>query len=479
MIFYLIIFSFVVLSSILLLKSIKLMNLITIIYSLTIIGFGILLLTTNSLPLFFFKNKYLFLDVLGVYEIIICGIVFFFSSVYAKGYVDSLINVKKLDPKNVKFFYFVFNLLLLNLVMVFTSNNLALLWIFAELSTVISAILIVILNTKDNIRAAIKYIFITSTGMLFSFIGLIFLFAACKQGLGIGTLNWDALLHGSKLLPPQLLTFSFILFFVGFAAKSGIVPFNTWLPPAHSKAPSDVSAILSGCILNIGIYAIVRFYALTIASNAVFFISNVILIFGVVTIAVAALSMLVRTNLKKLIAYSSIENMGFILVGIAVGNIFWVFYYVLAHSLAKALLFLSAGIINRQYETVQKDKLHDLFKFQPLATWGLIIGIIAVIGMPFFPLFTAKFFILKDLGNYSLYLLFVVLILLLLVASSFGYYFIALIQNTSNKNLNQFHAPLSMKLPIIFLITMLLILGVFMPGFLTQSLDKIVMGLAG
>ena len=146
---------------------------------------------------------------------------------------------------------------------------------------------------------------------------------------------------------------AFALIFIGFAAKSGIFPFHTWLPEAHAKAPSAVSAVLSGVLLNVGIYGIIRVFAIVHQTSAFAAVTPLLLLFGVLTIAIAAISMLPEKNLKKLIAFSSIENMGILLIGLAVATplaIFWVIFHIMAHAFTKASLFFSAGILHRQYQ---------------------------------------------------------------------------------------------------------------------------------
>jgi hydrogenase-4 component F len=461
-------------------KSPKSMNLYTILNAfagLVAVGYTLI---SEKLPIYFLSNNYLFIDTLSAYEILISSIIFLLAAIYARGYVDSLIKAGELNPRNTRAFYVSFNLLFVSVILVFCSNNLALFWIFAEITTLLSAVLIVFLNAKENIAAAIKYIFIASTAMLFSFVGIIFLFAISKYDLGTATLNWDLLLANAEQLSPGIFALSLILIFIGFASKSGIAPFHTWLPIAHSKAPSDVSAILSGSVINIGMYGIIRIYALAQHTSIQPLISTVFIFFGVLTVAIAALSMVVRTNVKKLIAFSSVENMGFILVGIGIGNgiaLFWVLFHTLAHALSKALLFFSSGIVHHQYNDTRIEFIHDLIKFQPLASWGLILGTASIIGMPLFPLFISKFFILFQLWGTSKIILAITLSLLLIVAASFVIFLINLFGRTKDKELPRYNAPLSMKAPIIVLVIVLIILGVFIPLGLKQVLDTIILQL--
>jgi len=461
---------------ILLSSSFKIINYITIFHSLFIILLSIYLFLKVQLPVTFLENNYILLDILSLYEIFITGVIFFFASVYAGGYIECLINDNELSKKNVKLFYLVYNALLFMMILVFSSNNLSLLWIFAEITTILSAILIVTLNAKDNILAAMKYVFITSTAMLFSFIGLIFLYSASNHAGSIGTLNWNELMLISQQIPPQLLIFSFVFIFIGFAAKSGIVPFHTWLPSVYAKSPSDVSVLLSGAIHNVGLYAIIRAYTLIAPTSMGNTASLIMLIFGILTIGVASLSMIVRTNLKKLIAFSSIETMGFMLIGIALGNIFWVLYFMLANALIKAVLFFSAGIIHRQYNSVRVGDINNIFKLQPLAAVGLIIGSIAIIGTPLFPIFMPKFYILASLIKISIISVVFVLLFLLIAVSGYVWLIIRLVTQ-QGKTKDRYFVYLSMKMPIIILIICLLILGVYFPQPLADTLNLITLQL--
>ena len=229
----------------------------------------------------------------------------------------------------------------------------------------------------------------------------------------------------------------------GLPRKAGIVPFHTWLPQAHAKAPSVISVLLSAVLLNIGIYGILRLYAVAHLTPAWHSVSLILIGFGALTIAVAALSMLPRGNVKKLIAFSSVEHMGFLLIGIGLGTplvLFWVLFHILAHALVKTQLFFSSGILHQQYHSNQFEDMKDMFTLQPLAAWGLITGSMAIIGVPFFPVFLSKLNILIQLGNFSLPLLFFILLCFLLVAAAFAAILIRTIPQTSDTKPERYRA---------------------------------------
>jgi hydrogenase-4 component F len=425
------------------------------------------------------------MDYFGLYEVLIASVIFTCAAVYAGGYVESLLSSGELEKGSLKLFYASWAMLLLVLALAFFCDNLALFWICAELTTILSAMLVAILSARENIDAAIKYIFIASASMLFSFVGLIFLFETSRTKLGTGTLNWTVLMQHAASFPPEMLVAAFSLVFIGFAAKSGIFPFHTWLPEAHAKAPSAVSALLSAVLLNVGMYGILRVYAIVHQTPAAATIAPFLGLFGFFTVAIAAFSMLPQKNLKKLIAFSSIENMGIILIGIAVSTplaIFWVLFHIMAHSLTKASLFFSAGILHRQYRsrlsTEALDDIRDVFRLQPLAAWGIVIGGLAITGMPLFPIFFSKLFILLSVGTVSLPALFILLSLLFIAGAALGYFVITAFSRTTAPgtplDIEPYKTPLTMKIPLIFLIGCIIFLGIVFTHGELSFLDRIV-----
>jgi len=448
---------------------------------------SLFLLLSGQVPTssFIIGNQYFFIDHLGIYEVMIAAVIFLLSAVYARGYVEGLIESRELGKGSLKLFYAAWAFLLLMVVLAFFSDNLALFWIFAELTTVVSAMLVAILYARDNIDAAIKYIFIASVAMLFSFVGLIFLFELSRSALGTGTLNWTVLIREAPAFSPGMMVAVFAFVFVGFAAKSGIFPFHTWLPEAHARAPSAVSAILSGVLLNVGIYGIIRIFAIVHRTPAVDAVAPLLILFGLFTVAIAAISMLPQKNLKKLVAFSSIENMGVLLVGLALATplaIFWTVFYVMAHSFTKASLFLSAGILHRQYHSTLSsdaaDEIRDVFSLQPLAAWGVIIGGLAIIGMPLFPIFLPKFFILTQLAQVSIPVLVLLLALLFVAAAALGYFVIANFpkryRETELDDVVVYKTPASMKAPVVILLVLIVILGTVFTAGEVSFFDQIV-----
>jgi hydrogenase-4 component F len=453
----------------------NLLNSLTLGHTVIYLVLTVLALMRLPLPVLAFHN-YLFMDHLAIYEVLIAETIFLLAAIYGRGYIKNLVERSEIKAEFLELFYGSFNLLMAVMVFSFFSNNLALFWILLELTTILSAVLIVMLSARANIIAALKYVFIASTAMLFSVIGLIILFATAKQTSGSGTLNWTELMGMAGSLQGSLFLFAFVFCFIGFASKAGIVPFHTWLPQAHAKAPSMVSAVLSAVLLNGGIYGVIRLYAIAHRNESWHTISVIMIVFGTLSIAIAGFSMLPRSNLKKLIGFSSIEHMGLVLIGTGLGTpvaLFWTLYHVLAHSLIKALLFLSAGILHNQYDSNRLEDMHAALKLQPLAAWGVILGGIAVIGLPPFPMFFSKLFILIQLGNFSLPLLILVLILLLIVAAALASLLIRTFTQPGANTLKPYDADWTMKLPILVLFVLIIGIVAYLSTGLSEVLNTI------
>ena len=460
-------------------KDNRFLNLFVIVQTTLFLAITTWVAAAVKLPLSFLQGEYFYVDPLALYEILITCLVFLLAAIYARGYVSSLVKAGEIDSSILRLFYAAFCLLELVTVLAFASNNLALLWIFAELSTLFSAVLIVTLKARENIIAALKYVFVASTAMLFSFIGIILLYAISRSVIPGGSLNWTALYAAASQMDPRLFFLAFVFLFLGFAAKAGVAPFHTWVPTAYVRAPSAV-AVVSGTVLNLGIYALIRFYAIGHASGAGPHLMVFLFVFGTFSIAVAAFAMLKRTNTKKIIAFSGVESAGFLLIALGLGSpvaLYWALFYTLGYSLVKSLLFFCAGIFHRQYQSNKYFAAKDAFKLQPLASWGLILGSAAAIGTPLFPVFLAKWNILGALAGKSVAMLITTLFLLLLAAIGLAHFFIRMFSQDKDGQIPLFRTPLSMKLPIVITLFILLVLGLYVPGWLNDTLGRIVTSL--
>ncbi|MBI5419281.1 MAG: hydrogenase 4 subunit F [Deltaproteobacteria bacterium] len=369
------------------------------------------LLAASSLPAAAW-GELLRLDELGLYFLFIVAGVHLVCSVYAYGYFRRETDGGHIGPSKVRMYYVWMNLFVLSMVVVVCAHHLALQWVAVEATTLFSAPLIYLHGDRKGMEAAWKYLLICSVGIAFAFLGIIFL----SRAAGDISLTYTALPAAGGRLDPRFLRFSFLFFLVGYGTKMGLAPMHTWLPDAHSQAPAPASAMLSGVLLNCALLAILRVAPAVPGSYA----SPLLILFGIVSIGVPALLVAVQRDIKRLLAFSSIENMGIIALGIGFGGAARpaALLHVLNHSLAKVLLFLVAGDLILRFDTQRISKIRGILRQTPLSGFLLFGGILAITGSPPFGAFWSEFGIL--VGGIAGGHLAVSLLYLVLLAVLFG-----------------------------------------------------------
>ncbi|MGA8246918.1 MAG: proton-conducting transporter membrane subunit [Nocardioides sp.] len=287
------------------------------------------------------------------------------------------------------------------------ADGLALLWIAIEITTVISALLVALDNTEGATEAAWKYVLIASCGLGIGLLATIVMYYAGSQELGSSyDLAFEPLIAHAAQLPDAPVRLAFVLAVVGFGTKVGLFPVHTWLPDAHAEAPTPVSALLSGSLLAVSFYAILRYYQVAHVTLGEDFVRGVLLLFGVASLALAALSMLEQTNLKRLLAYSSVEHMGILAIGVGFGTrlaLIGVFLHVLVHAAAKGNAFLGAGTIVHAFDTKELTGLRDVLTRLPWTGPAFFASIFALCALPPFGMFRSEFLIVVggiDIGHH-------------------------------------------------------------------------------
>jgi hydrogenase-4 component F len=276
-------------------------------------------------------------------------------------------------------------------------------WIMMEGTTLASALLVGFYNTEGAVEAGWKYLVVCTVGIAFALFGTIVLYlAAVQAGLSPdAALDWSSLMTAAPTaaLDSHLLKLAFVFIIVGYGTKIGFVPMHSWLPDAHAEAPTPISALLSAVLLNCAMYAVMRYDAIVSRAAGPAFSHTLLLSFGVLSMVVAGLLILVQRNLKRLMAYSSIEHMGIIAVGLGLGGplgLFGALLHTFNHSVAKALLFFSAGNIRRNMGTLRMDGIQGVSRAMPQTSAALVVGGLAIVGLPPFSLFVSEFAILSE-----------------------------------------------------------------------------------
>jgi hydrogenase-4 component F len=299
-------------------------------------------------------------------------------------------------------------------------DGLALLWIAIEITTVVSALLVAIDDTDRATEAAWKYVLIASSGLGIALLATILMYYAGAHVLGQSyDLAFGPLIRAARHLPATPVRLSFVLAVVGFGTKVGLFPVHTWLPDAHAEAPTPVSALLSGSLLTVSFYAILRFYQVAAGTLGPRFPQLVLLVFGVASLLLAALYVLDQQDIKRLLAYSSVEHMGILAIGVSFGAplaLAGVLLHVLAHAAAKGNAFMGAGVLVRSYGTKSLDRIRGALDQLPWTGPLFLISILALSAMPPFGVFRSEFEIVAGGLDHARYAGAVILVALVTLA---------------------------------------------------------------
>jgi hydrogenase-4 component F len=324
------------------------------------------------------------LDGVGLFYLGIADLIFALVALYSRSYFSA-------EDPHVGLFYPAFFALLFATHGAYLSHNLGLLWVFVEGATLAAALLVYHHRNRNALEATWKYLMLGSVGVALGLIGVILVYAA----LGGSTLEWGQAKAMISSVNPEPLKLAFAFLLIGFGSKVGLFPLHTWLPDAHSEAPSPGSALLSGTLLNIGFYALLRYTSLMEGAGLVVFAHGLLMVFGLLSLLAAALFMMVQRDFKRMLAYSSIEHMGLAVYALGLGVPWLALLHTLFHSIAKTAAFLLAGNLVLAYGSKMIAAIGGVARTWPATGWGFLLSVLALAGLPPFPLFYAEFQALK------------------------------------------------------------------------------------
>jgi hydrogenase-4 component F len=358
--------------------------------------------------------EWLVLDPLGALILLVVSTLFLFCSVYAAGYLHT-----RLERPNRVFCVCLMAFLGLASLVAW-AHHLGLLWVAIEGTTLVTAPLIFFNHTQRSIEATWKYMLIGSVGIALALLGTFFLaYAALHAGLDASLVLGQLLEHAPQLSKPWLHA-AFVLLLVGYGTKMGLAPMHTWKPDAYGEAPGVVGAILAGGVTSCAFLALLRTYHICCAAGEYVFVSRLLLLMGVLSMAVASLFMVGQRDFKRMLAYSSVEHMGILVLGLGIGApaLFGTLLHVLTNGLTKGVLFLSAGNIHRAYGSKSTEQVTGALRRLPLSGTLFLAGFLAITGSPPFGPFISEFAILNGafdaghpwIGGLFLFLLLVVFI---------------------------------------------------------------------
>lgn len=303
------------------------------------------------------------------------------------------------DAAQLRRYYTFVNLFVTAMLLAVSANNVGVMWIAIEATTIFSAFIIPLKLSKASVEASWKYILIGSVGISLAFAGTVLAYFdfVSLSGRAENALNWTVLLGTAPALHPEVMRLAFVFLLVGFGTKAGLAPMHTWLPDAHSEAPAPLSAMLSGVLLAVALYAIMRWKVVTDAALGDSFSNGLLMSLGLLSLGIASFSLVLSRNYKRMLAYSSIEHTGLTCLGLALGPLgaFAALLHLLNHSTAKSMLFLLTGRILHRYGTTEIDKVSGLLKAMPVTGGLFAVGILALIGLPPFGFFISEFALIR------------------------------------------------------------------------------------
>ncbi|MEZ2696247.1 hydrogenase 4 subunit F, partial [Hafnia alvei] len=375
-------------------------------------------------------------------------------------------------------YYGFFHLFLFTMLLVVTSNNLILMWAAIEATTLSSAFLVGIYGQRSSLEAAWKYIIICTVGVAFGLFGTILVYANAASFMpdANNAIFWTEVLKHASELDPTLMHLAFVFILIGFGTKTGLFPMHAWLPDAHSEAPSPTSALLSAVLLNCALLVIIRYYIIISAAIGPVFPSRLLIVFGLLSVAVAAFFILVQRDIKRLLAYSSVENMGLIAVAIGIGGplgVLAALLHTLNHSLAKTLLFCGSGNVLLKYGTRDLHAVKGMLKIMPFSAVLFAGGALALGGMPPFNVFISEFMtVVASLAAGHVWLTVFILLLLTIVLGGLVRMVACILFGDAPEAVSKGELGLFTTLPMAILIVLMLVMGTHIPQPVTRLLEN-------
>ena len=427
-------------------------------------------------------NDFFYMDSLSILTTQIVTIIGFASSLYSAGYMAAELHEGVVTERKLRWYYFLFHMFIFTMLLVCVTNNLGIMWVAIEATTLATTFLVGFYNKKPHHEAAWKYIIICTVGITLALFGVILTYHSAKGALGdIGyALNWSELLKEADRFEPHLIRLAFLFILVGYGTKAGLAPMHTWLPDAHSQAPSPISALFSGVLLNCSMYGIIRYHILASKCVGADYSGTLLMIFGFISILVSVPFIMVQKDYKRLLAFSSIEHIGIIALGFGFGGMYGIYgasLHAFSHAVVKSLLFFCAGNFFLKYKTREMDNIKGAIKIIPVTGVMFLIGIFAITGTPPFNIFLSEFLILADgfSSGRPLAIIFcsLVTIALVLIFVGFVYNMFKMIFGSSEPTPERGEVSKFTIVAMGFLLFFVLVVSIYVPPFLNKILQDI------
>jgi len=417
----------------------------------------------------FALDRWLYLDPLAAILAGLIGVVGLLTGIYSLGYVRHDLAAGTISPVKLCTYYGFFDLFLFTMLWTVTANNIVMMWVGIEATTLGSAFLVGFYGQRASLEAAWKYVIICTVGVAFGLYGTVLVYAEGSAVLPDPheASLWTALVQNAAALDPGTMRLAFVFVLVGFGTKAGIFPMHAWLPDAHSEAPSPVSALLSGVLVNCALFVLLRYTAITTGATGPGLPQTLFLVLGTLSVAFGALMLFVQTDLKRLLAYSTTENVGLILIGFGIGGPLGIAAAILQlinHSLAKTLLFCGSGNVLMKYGTRDLRNVRGLTAIAPVT--GLLIGVgaFALCGVPPFNIFVSEFMLVSaGLGAGYGWLMVICLLLLTITLAALLRFIGGSLLGSRPKDVPKGEVGAVEVVPMLALVALVIMFGVAVP----------------
>ena len=398
---------------------------------------------------------------------------------FSFGYMEEEVREENCPRERLKWYYFWIWIFIATMLLVVSTPNLGIIWVGIEGTTLATTLLVGFYRNKQAVEAAWKYVILCTVGISFALLGTMLLFASAAPLLGqsLSALDWRMLPKVASQLDPTLFRLGVLFTVVGYGAKVGFAPMHAWLPDAHSQAPSPVSALLSAVLLNCALYAILRWYSLarqtTLGPD---YVGAILMSFGFLSLALMVGFILLQKDIKRLLAYSSVEHMGILALGFGLGTreaVWGASLHLLLHGLTKANLFVIIGSLVQKTGTRQISRIRGIFKIWPYTGLIMVLGLLSITGTPPFGTFRSEISILSGMYKTGHPILgFLTILFLTVIFAGFLYHFLQMLYGkpSAQRQAGESVSTLILAIPLL----VVLFLGLFIPKSLNQVLDQVV-----
>ncbi|MCD6673911.1 MAG: hydrogenase 4 subunit F [Burkholderiaceae bacterium] len=349
-------------------------------------------------PRFVWQREF-FIDALNVFLVTLTAFVAFTTAIFSRPYMRVERDHGKMTPPRLRLYHSMYQLFSFTMLLGLMTNNIGILWVAMEAATLTTVLLVSVYRTAASLEAAWKYFILCGVGIAQALFGTVLLYMAAERVIGPeqATLLWTDLDAIKTQLNPNIVTIAFAFLFIGYGTKVGLVPLHNWLPDAHAEGPTPVSAVLSGLLLNVALYAILRCKVLTDGALRMPLAGRMMIGFGLLSVLVASFLLMRQRDVKRMFAYSSIEHMGLMTFAFGLGGPvanFAGLLHMTVHSLIKSAIFFTVGHAAQKAGTQVMDDIRGLIRISPTIAWGMMLGSLAILGMPPFGVFASEFLII-------------------------------------------------------------------------------------